>query len=273
MLLAFLAVVAAHQVPEKLMLYCHINRDKFDLPPWSALMSYRVVVTSTQDASLLVRARCTNTSIGLLEHTILPALRPQPQKGTQEARWKVRSRWTHLILDEAGQGTEAELAPALACVLPSRHCAEVEQEVTIVLCGDTQQLGPTITSFEARAQGLDVSLLERLFDRPVYKESMHRLRIARKEREKAQLRGARLQQQEMDEPCAHLVRNYRSQHPSLLMLPSTLFYSDTLIPCAPQTVHLQEWEGLPNKKMPILFEGIESKEEWIEEGVSWHSES
>ena len=50
------------------------------------------------------------------------------------------------------------------------------------------------------------------------------------------------------------------------MIPAALFYEDTLQPAA-QDVSLLEWHGLPNPEIPILFQGVETGEEWIEEGA------
>jgi hypothetical protein len=48
------------------------------------------------------------------------------------------------------------------------------------------------------------------------------------------------------------------------MVPAALFYEDTLQPAA-QDVSLIAWSGLPNPKIPILFHGCETEEDWIDE--------
>ena len=48
------------------------------------------------------------------------------------------------------------------------------------------------------------------------------------------------------------------------MVPAALFYEDSLIASA-QNVHLVKWSRLPNPKIPILFQGVETEENWIEE--------
>ncbi|KAK7014215.1 AAA domain-containing protein [Favolaschia claudopus] len=115
------------------------------------------------------------------------------------------------------------------------------------------RLGPTVTSDAARDAELDVSLLQRLFDRPVYANF----------REKSVLLfPPRFQ------PSTTLVKNYRS-HPAILMPPSTLFYNDSLVPCAVNGSIV--WSGLPNPRLPLLFIGSESKEECVDERASWYN--
>jgi hypothetical protein len=48
------------------------------------------------------------------------------------------------------------------------------------------------------------------------------------------------------------------------MVPAALFYDDTLQPAA-KDVGLIQWSGLPNPRIPILFRGCETHEDWIEE--------
>jgi helicase MOV-10 len=47
------------------------------------------------------------------------------------------------------------------------------------------------------------------------------------------------------------------------MPPSTLFYDDSLVPCAVNGTIT--WSGLPNPHLPLLFIGSESKEECVDE--------
>ena len=48
------------------------------------------------------------------------------------------------------------------------------------------------------------------------------------------------------------------------MVPAGLFYEDSLIASA-KDVHLVKWSKLPNPKIPILFQGCETEENWIDE--------
>jgi hypothetical protein len=56
------------------------------------------------------------------------------------------------------------------------------------------------------------------------------------------------------------------------MVPAALFYDDSLIASA-QDVSLVTWSRLPNARIPILFQGCETEENWIEEVSTlrdWH---
>lgn len=71
-----------------------------------------------------------------------------------------------------------------------------------------------------------------------------------------------------------LVRNYRS-HPAIIALPSSLFYNDTLLACAPeavQTTMLSSWHRLPRAQFPILFHDIDAAENFVDEGASWFNQ-
>ena len=54
-----------------------------------------------------------------------------------------------------------------------------------------------------------------------------------------------------------LLDNYRS-HPTLLALPSLLFYDNELKACGDKmlTHDMLNWSKLPNKKIPLIFHGI-----------------
>lgn len=59
-----------------------------------------------------------------------------------------------------------------------------------------------------------------------------------------------------------LVRNYRS-HPAILSLPSAIFYDNDLEACADEALRecMCQWDGLPNKGFPLVFHGVEGKDE------------
>jgi len=73
-----------------------IENEKFALPPWKALMKYRVVVCSCLDAGILVAAQCTNTCLVRLETDLIESLHPHRSK-----KHHVPPHWTHLLIDEA----------------------------------------------------------------------------------------------------------------------------------------------------------------------------
>lgn len=264
------------EVPSKLNAYTYVDEEKreFSLPPWRSLMKARVVVTACHDVPLLINSRVgSNIDLGRLQATYLPGLQPDRETA-------IELHWTHLLVDEAAQGTEPDLAPALACVLPHPMCTATP---AIILVGDAAQLGPAIKNDMCRSEGLDISLFERLSRLPVYSQSLARLK--RHGRSIVLSGGSNSGPTTRSEPelsthSGHLIRNYRARHPALLHLPSTLFYSDSLVPCAPATVRLVDlltnWSQLPHRGalrgMPMLFADVRSHEEWVDEGVSWWNE-
>ena len=115
----------------------------------------------------------------------------------------------------------------------------------VILAGDPFQLGPVLQSRLASSYGLEISLLERLINRPLY---------------------CRNEDKFSDHGCydpllvTKLINNYRS-HPAVLKLPSAVFYHDELRPCADVRMResLCQWEKLPNKGFPVLFHGLKVK--------------
>ncbi|XP_002992741.2 probable RNA helicase SDE3 [Selaginella moellendorffii] len=154
--------------------------------------------------------------------------------GMLHSRGVPAGHFSHIFLDESGQPTEPEaMVAAINFAAPS---------TVLVLAGDHQQLGPVIRSPLADKFGLSKSFLERLISSPPYTPPFKK------------------------EMVTKLVRNYRS-HPSILDLPSRLFYQGELVPCAGEfSRSLCEWGWLPNKKFPILFIGVEGKD--LREGNS-----
>ncbi|KAL7417001.1 P-loop containing nucleoside triphosphate hydrolase protein [Mrakia frigida] len=228
------------EVPDVLLPYCYIESDHFALPPFAQLMSYRVVLCSCLDASILLQARASNEDLGLLEASTT---------GTIHRGVSIEPHWTHLLIDEAGQGSEPELLIPISVVLPYRGGDQPpKREPQLVLCGDPQQLGPIVTSEAARSGELDVSLLERLFEQPIYSSKS----------------------QVFPRPFTNLVKNYRC-HPALLMTPSSLFYGDTLEPAARNGSI--SWTELPNNDLPFVFFNTVGDEEMVDEHASWYNES
>ncbi|GAW07733.1 P-loop containing nucleoside triphosphate hydrolase protein [Lentinula edodes] len=257
------------EVPDSIRQFCYVENDSFAIPTWKMLMSYKVVVASCLDANNLVDAACTNTVLCALEEHVVSSLHPH-----RKIKYQIVPHWTHLLIDEAAQGSEPELLVPISVVLP-RHELSAPNRTTsfdyhwlstvpqLILCGDINQLGPIITSQQARTYELDVSLLERLFDRPLYAEhaEAHPRRLP--------LTGFLLHQnsvQSMFKPFVNLVKNYRS-HPAILMPPSAMFYNDSLEPCASNG--MIAWAGLSNNKYPLMFLGCDTKDESVDERATW----
>ncbi|KAL0952433.1 hypothetical protein HGRIS_006704 [Hohenbuehelia grisea] len=257
------------EVPSKIMPYCYIENDHFALPAWRDLMRYRVVVTSCLDASILVRARCTNRALGIMEAEVSSGL--HHLRGVPD----VSPHWTHLLVDEAAQGSEPELLVPISVVLPfspeeyaskdelplqDMHMLSMPQ---LILCGDYNQLGPIVLSEMARNAELDISLLERLFERPLYANHAHaRSRLAKR----GLISHFERDSESAFVPFANLIKNYRS-HPAILMPPSGLFYEDSLEPQAENGQIV--WSGLQNTKLPLLFIGHNHPEDSNDERASW----
>lgn len=113
----------------------------------------------------------------------------------------------------------------------------------------TSLVGPIVASDEARSAELEVSLLERLFERPLYSTYVPESPLVHRPL-----------------PYTKLVKNYRS-HPAILMPPSAIFYNDTLQPCARNGKI--SWTGLPNPRLPLKFIGTEALEKSTDEKASW----
>ncbi|KAJ7730393.1 P-loop containing nucleoside triphosphate hydrolase protein [Mycena maculata] len=240
------------EVPLNIRQYCYVENDRYSLPPWEILMRYRVVCCSCLDAGILVDAHCTNDVLARLEANAVGALHPR-----RRIKEPIMPHWTHLLIDEAAQAAEPELLIPISVVLPGTQgdlsptpstgisFGSIRRSVTpqLVLCGDPNQLGPIVTSDAARDAELDVSLLQRLFDRPVY--ASHR-----------------------EESATFRPSNFRP-HPAILMPPSAIFYDDSLVPCAVNGTIA--WSGLPDPRLPLLFIGSESGEECVDERASWYN--
>jgi hypothetical protein len=133
-----------------------------------------------------------------------------------------------LLVDEAAQASEMELCVPLSVVTPGSTSPASNKAlqpsprfddlpVHLTICGDVKQLGPRIESVECQNHDMDVSLLERLFERDPYRLSPFSRKAARARRG-ASGKGV---EQSISTPFCNLTKNYRS-HPAILMLPSTL---------------------------------------------------
>jgi helicase MOV-10 len=158
-----------------------------------------------------------------------------------------RGHFETIFVDEGGQALEPEAVAPVAPLLGA--------DGLLVLAGDPKQLGPVVHSAVANEAGLGMSLLERMISRPIY---------ARDNTRHAAHGG-------FDPACIQkLVDNYRS-HPQILELPNSLFYEGDLVPRADPGVsrNLEDWEHLPTQGVPLIFHGIEGKDEREGNSPSW----
>ena len=72
-----------------------------------------------------------------------------------------RGHFTHIFIDEAGQGKEPEIMVPILSIADSK--------TNLVLAGDNKQLGPIIHSTLASSLGLKTSYLSRMMERDIYK--------------------------------------------------------------------------------------------------------
>lgn len=242
------------------------------------LRKYRVIVTSALDTSVLTKFMFTNDYLARLEHSFLSNWQPDSPKPSHY-------HFDYFVCDEAAQLTEQDILPALSVMLPSAgtrtdHDHQDRRLPQICLVGDFQQLGPFVTSSDARAAELDVSLLQRLFERPLYKNhpssrqnmNSRLLLVAADKRDLAENESHAAS--DLSPPLCNLVKNYRS-HIGLLMVPSASFYNDTLQPCAPRSIQdtpMLRWPMLTSKSIPLLIWHVDGTEDMVDEGSSWFNE-
>jgi hypothetical protein len=201
----------------------------FEMPALAALLKFRVVAATCAMAAKL-------------------ALHGVPE-----------GHFTHIVIDEAGHALEVEAFAVFARLVARAGAKPCTQ---LVLAGDPRQLSPLVRSPLAKQHGLERSLLERLMALPVY---------ARQAGAAPPAGPADDAVPPYDPRCmTKLVRNYRS-HPFLLELPSRLFYDSELRACADKaaTHSMLRWEGLPNPSVPLLFHGVEGKDEREANSPSW----
>lgn len=147
-----------------------------------------------------------------------------------------RGHFSHIFLDEAGQASEPETMVPLA-----NFC---QRNTVVVLAGDPMQLGPVVYSKDAEGQGLGKSYLQRIFESEPYNTKDENY-------------------------VTKLIKNYRS-HPSILYLPSNLFYEGELIACKDDINSLvATMDLLPNREFPVLFLGIQGCDEREGNNPSW----
>ncbi|XP_067932378.1 putative helicase mov-10-B.1 [Watersipora subatra] len=160
---------------------------------------------------------------------------------------EMHSHFTHIFIDEAGHATEPETVIPLAGLLDT----QMAHGGQVVLAGDPQQLGPIIRSQVANKGGLETSLLERLMSRDNYKRQGSTKKFN-------------------PNYVTKLVQSFRS-HPDILKVPNDLFYESELQVCADQASRERfcNWEGLPQKDFPLIFHGVNGKEDREASSPSW----
>jgi len=146
--------------------------------------------------------------------------------------------FTHVFVDEAGQATEPQTIIPLGGLVDCR--------TQVVISGDPFQLGPVVHSSLAKEYGYETSLLERLMALPAYQPISNDAG-----------RNPKM--------ITKLLNNFRS-HPTLLELPSRLFYDGELKACVPKDRQTDTkllslpWvpraASLETTGSPIIFHGV-----------------
>lgn len=237
----------SREVLSNLLPYCYIQNDVFALPPFAQLMSYRIIVTSCRDASMLMYARLTNSDLFTVSSTLHQQIHP-----TLPPPSKARLHWGALLIDEAAQAMEPEALIPLHVVSPPLKGPEPLLNPLVIMAGDEQQLNPRTS---CPSTPLQESLFARLFKRPVYANHPLARRLAKDAqppKQQYQLHPDLLPI--LRPPFTNLIRNYRS-HPAILAMPSKLFYFDTLVAEADrhERNRLKSWPGWRGRRWPILY--------------------
>ncbi|KIM42180.1 hypothetical protein M413DRAFT_70670 [Hebeloma cylindrosporum] len=190
------------EVPKPLRAFSMMNDNEvFAMPTAELLAKYRVVVSTCLSAGV-------PAGLGLK-----------------------RGHFTHIFIDEAGQGKEPEVMVPILSIADSK--------TNVVLAGDNQQLGPICHSNLASSLGLKTSYLSRIMEREIYNlETGRGITIVK------------------------LVKNFRS-HPDILQFSNEEFYKSELKACGDRAlIHsLDGYDELPKRNFPIIFHGIAGKDE------------
>ncbi|KDR68378.1 hypothetical protein GALMADRAFT_257029 [Galerina marginata CBS 339.88] len=189
-------------LPKSLRDFSTINENKvFSMPDAEQLAKYRVIVSTCLSAGV-------PASLGLK-----------------------RGHFSHIFIDEAGQGKEPELMVPIMSI--------ANDKTNVILAGDNQQLGPVINSSLAGQLGLKTSYLARIMQREIYNLDVYR--------------GITI---------IKLVKNFRS-HPDILHFSNEQFYNSELQTCGNKAMicSLETYEELPKKRFPLLFHAIIGKDE------------
>jgi hypothetical protein len=119
------------EVPGSVLPYCYISDNNFDLPSFKQLMSYKIVVCSCRDASLILYSRMRNSDLYTAEHAIRNAIHPSASNSEP-----AQMHWTALLMDESAQAIEPEACIPLSIVAPPLDCGQLHFTPLFVMAGD-----------------------------------------------------------------------------------------------------------------------------------------
>lgn len=214
-------------VPPEVLGFCHQDNSSgsFVLP--DDILRYRVIVCTCVDAHLLYRIGLTNQQLRARRKCLQKFLQETcPGANLQCTLDGVDTpHFTHLFIDEAAQATEPESIIPLSVVvdpLPGNR------KVEIAFVGDPRQLSPQVHCSQAANAGLARSWMERLLASPVkcFGGGEEHL-LGQGLVNMSDWLQYSFRNDGRERLSVFLTLNYRG-HPSFLMMPSVLFYSDRL---------------------------------------------
>lgn len=153
--------------------------------------------------------------------------------------------FSHIFFDEAGESLVGETLIPFSLK---------NEDTTIILAGDPKQLGPIVISPLCLKYGMDISLLERLFN----------LKLKQLNKEIPSVEDL------LKVGVFHLIDNYRA-HAGILKIYNDQFYYSKLQTKGDQT--LIQWRGLKNPDIPLLFKNVIGQEEREEDSPSWFNQT
>jgi hypothetical protein len=219
-------------VPISILQFCRQNTEQggFELPPVQELYSKQVIVCTCSDAHILYSVGLTNHQLRVRRSCFAGYLKQACEVGnlTVDLQGHTAPHFSHLFVDEAAQATEPELLIPLSVVADPYPCI-TSNKVEIALVGDPRQLSPAVYSPHAAAAGLERSLMERLLQRPIQcLGSGHEHMLGPTLVEMGEWLAYSFRKDGQEQLSVFLTQNYRC-HPSILAMPSALFYFDKLL--------------------------------------------
>uniref|UniRef100_A0A7S1ZI40 RNA helicase n=1 Tax=Ditylum brightwellii TaxID=49249 RepID=A0A7S1ZI40_9STRA len=202
----------------------------FTLPLIKDFLAFQVIVCTCSDAHIFNQAGFSNRLLRVRRNCLATYIQSQIQRSHLKMSGEIlglqETHFTHLFIDEAAQATEPEtLIPLSVVVDDEPNSVKVE----IALAGDPRQLSPNIYSRWA-ADGLQTSILERLLRLPSLGGRSHLMGPPTSSTWTTMDELIEYSFQREDDHkhlSVFLTMSYRG-HPSLLIVPSKLFYFDKL---------------------------------------------
>lgn len=204
---------------------------EFILPTMEELNHVQVLICTCSDAHLLYLSGITNASLRIRRQCLQTYVEKTLLANGMTARIEGATTpfFTHLFIDEAAQASEPESMIPLSVVVDD---AEGVAKVEVALSGDPRQLNPDVYSRFA-GPGLQKSFLERLLRLPEFGGRGHLLGPPNKDTWRTLDELIEYSFQGDDDAnkdkylAVFLTTSYRG-HPSLLHIPSKLFYLNKL---------------------------------------------